>query len=265
MILTHDNYFSKKADERYLSSSQYHNFCSSLGRKGCEERALAILKGEYAEEPTVEMMVGSYVDAHFSSDLDIFKAKTPKVFTKKGQLRAKFKKANAIIERIESDAFFMKYMDGEIQTILTGEIGGVKCKCKLDVLHREHCIVDLKIVKSLTETSWVRDYGHVTFIEFWGIDHQAAIYQELVRQNIGKKLPFYIAGASKEPVIDIEIINIDDVTLKNALIEIESNVQRIVDLKSGKIEPEKCGVCMYCRETKILTKPIHFTELNKKI
>lgn len=51
---------------------------------------------------------------------------------------------------------------------------------------------------------WVRDLGYLDFIRFWGYDTQGAIYQETVRQNTGKRLPFYIAAASKEPTTDIE-------------------------------------------------------------
>ncbi len=265
MLLNEQNYFSKEAEEEYLSNSQYHNFAGTMGRNGCESRALALIKGDHEQEVTIPMLVGSFVDAHFSGTLDIFRGKNPDIFTKKGELKSQFKKAEEVIERIERDPFFMKYMDGETQTIFTGEIGGAKWKCKIDVLHRKYCSVDLKVVKSLTESFRVKDYGYVNFIEFWGIDHQGAIYQEIARQNIGKKLPFFIAGASKEDAIDIEIIGIDDQTLRNALIEVESNVQRILDVKAGKIEPIKCGKCAYCREVKVLSKVIHYSELGKKI
>lgn len=33
---------------------------------------------------------------------------------------------------------------------------------------------------------------------------------------------------------------------------------RILEVKNGKAEPERCGVCEYCRQTKVLTAPIDF-------
>jgi glutaredoxin len=32
----------------------------------------------------------------------------------------------------------------------------------------------------------------------------------------------------------------------------------ILDVKSGRVEPERCGVCDYCRATKKIDKPIDF-------
>jgi hypothetical protein len=32
----------------------------------------------------------------------------------------------------------------------------------------------------------------------------------------------------------------------------------ILDVKSGKVKPERCGSCEYCRATKKLTEPIDF-------
>ena len=47
MILTQENYYSKEANEEYLSVSQYKDFCGSVGRLGCEEQALAKISGDY--------------------------------------------------------------------------------------------------------------------------------------------------------------------------------------------------------------------------
>ncbi len=265
MILTHENYHSFEANQEYLSNSQYHDFCGTLGRRGCEERALAIINGKYEQVTTIPMLVGSFVDAHFSGELDIFRGKNPEIYTQEGVLRSPFKKAEAVIRRIESDDFFMKFMNGEPQVILTGEMFGAKWKIKIDVFHRAHSFVDLKVMRSLTEMHRVKDHGYVTFVEFWGIDHQGAIYQEIIKKNIGKQLIFFIAGASKENEIDIEIINIDNQTLRAALLEIECNMSRILDLKAGKVLPDRCGLCDYCKATKILTKVIHYSDLGKKI
>ena len=53
----------------------------------------------------------------------------------------------------------------------------------------------------------------------------------------GKRLPFYIAAASKEKEPNIEIIQIDDQYLKEKLYEVEQNTPKIVALKNREIEP----------------------------
>ena len=141
MILTAENYFSKEANMEYMSASQFKAFNS------CEAAALAELNGEYEREITTSLLVGSYVDAHFEKTLDIFKAKHPEIFTKAGDLKAEYKQAEKIIERIERDELFMQYMSGEKQVIKTGEIDGVKFKIKMDSYHENDKIVDMKIMK----------------------------------------------------------------------------------------------------------------------
>ena len=105
-MLTNENYFSPENELKYFGSSQFKNFMD------CEAFALAQIKGEYVREKTDAMLVGSYVDAHFEQTLDLFKAQNPSIFTKNGELKANFKLAEEIINRIEKDEMFMKYKIG---------------------------------------------------------------------------------------------------------------------------------------------------------
>lgn len=261
MILTSENYFSPEAQLKYLGSSQYKDFAGSLGMKPCEAKALAKLNGEWEEEKTTALLVGSYVDAHFEGTLDIFKAQNPQIFTQKGELKADYKHAEVIIQRIERDPFFMKYMSGKKQVIMQAEFAGANWKIKIDSYHEDKCIVDLKVMASLNKSEWVKDYGKVNFIEYWGYDIQATIYQKVVEINTGKQLPFLIAGASKEKTPNIEVIAFDQRKLDDTLSIIESNIPRIISLKNGEIEADRCEICDYCRYTKVLSKPIHYSEL----
>lgn len=43
MLLTSENYYSREANEEYLSVSQYKDFMGTYGKPGCEEYALAKL------------------------------------------------------------------------------------------------------------------------------------------------------------------------------------------------------------------------------
>lgn len=261
MILTADNYYSQEANREYLSVSQYKDFCGSLGKVPCEAQAMAKLAGEWETEKTTALLVGSYVDSYFEGSLEHFKQENPEIFTKQGELKSTYKHAEDIIRRIERDACMMQYLSGEKQVIMTGEIAGAKFKVKMDSYIPDKCIVDLKVIKLIKDAFWVRDSGYMDFIQYWGYDIQGAVYQEIVRQNTGKTLPFFIAAASKEKEPDIELIWIDDQRLLEKLLEVESNVSTILRLKDGSMEPVRCEFCDYCKHTKVLKKPIHFSEL----
>lgn len=261
MILTAENYFSQEADREYLSVSQYKKFAGSLGHPGCEAMAMAELRGEWQEEKSTALLVGSYVDAHFEGTLDLFRAQNPQIFTKKGELMAAYKRAEEVINRIERDGYFMAHMAGQKQVIMTGELFGAKWKIKMDSFFPDALIVDLKCMKSLREDNYLKDYGHMEFIRYWGYDIQGAIYQKIVEINTGKKLPFKIAAASKEEYPDIEVIQIEQSLMDAALAEVEKNVPGILALKNEEYAPVRCGTCNYCRHTKVLTHSIWSSEL----
>lgn len=261
-MLTNENYFSQESSQKYLSVSQYKNFIGSMGRLGCEAQAMALLNGDWqTDNKSTALLVGSYVDASFEGTLATFKAQNPEIFLKSGGLKADYKKAEEIINRIERDDLFMKYMSGEKQTIMTAEMFGSPWKIKIDSYLKGKAIVDLKVMKSLRDKFYHKDCGYMDFIQEWGYDLQGAVYQEVVYRNTGERLPFFIAAVSKEKETDIELIWIPDEHLKEKLIEIENNTPKIMMLKNKEVEPIGCGTCDYCKHTKVLTKPIHFSEL----
>lgn len=101
-------------------------------------------------------------------------------------------------------------------------------RIKIDSYIPDVCIVDLKIVKSIRDRFYVKkNHGYMDFITNWGYEIQGAVYQEIVRQNTGKTLPFYIAAASKEKVTDIEIIQINDEALAGALEKVKSMLKEL--------------------------------------
>lgn len=262
MKIMSENYYSQETNKEYLSVSQYKDFVGTLGRPGCESKALAKLNGIWKQKSTVALLVGSYVDAYFEGTLDIFKEQHSEIFTKAGALKAEYKQAEKIIDRIKRDKLFMKYMSGEKQVIMTAELFGAKWKIKMDSYHMNICIVDLKVMKSLREVFYIKSCkSYINFVSYYGYDIQGAVYQEIVRRNTGKRLPFYIAAVSKETEPDIEIIQLEQELLDKALEEIKRNVSNILALKVGKIEPITCGNCEYCRSNKVLKSPIWSEEL----
>jgi len=265
MQLTAENYYSREANREYMSVSQLKDFVGTYGRLGCEFTALEKLEERWEDEKSTDLMVGSYIDAYFEGTLAKFKAENPALFKKDGNLKAEYVKADEIIARIERDEYFMKYMSGQKQVIMTGKLFGAKWKIKIDSYIPDVAIVDLKVMSSITELKWVKDLGYLDFVRYWGYDIQGAVYQEIVRQNTGKKLPFYIAGATKEKEPDIRIIHVTDNYLQEALSVVEANTPRILSLKSGELAPDRCELCDCCRHTRVLTKPISIMDLTAGI
>lgn len=260
-MISASNYYSREINRHYASASQYKDFIGCLGRAGCEARATASLAGEWSTEPTTAMLVGSYVDSYIEGTLDEFIAHNPQIFLKSGGLKAEYRKAEEIIEFLKQDEFFMNYLSGEKQVIMTGEIAGVPVKIKMDSYIPGKAIVDLKVMADLKKPNYVKDHGMMNFIDTWGYDLQLAIYREVVRQNTGDELLCFIAGVDKKEFPDHEIIWIEPHKLDAAIIEVESNIHVIQELKNGEREPVRCEECDYCRSTKRLTKAIASSEL----
>ena len=66
--------------------------------------------------------------------------------------------------------------------------------------------------------------------------------------------------ATKEKVSELNIFQIPQSTLDLTLMEVEEKLPHIIDVKSGRIEAERCEKCPYCKATKI-TKIRNYNEL----
>lgn len=260
MILTEDTYFSPEAEAKYLGHSQFVAF------QRCEAAALASIRGEWAEESSTALLVGSYVDAYFSDTLALFKAKHPELYKRDGSLKSDYVQAEAIIQRIERDKKMMQYLNGspfapaQHQVIMTGKIEGVQVKIKMDSYHPGRCIVDQKIMRDFSPI-WVEGTGKLPFVEAWGYDIQAYFYQTVVEQNAGDRLPFVIAAATKQKIPRIALIGIPQDAIDAAGEIVRTNICRYAAIKAGEIEPERCGLCDYCAETAVLSEIVDYREV----
>lgn len=253
--LCDENYFNKENELKYCGSSQIKSFMD------CEAKTMAKINGEWEEEPSTALLVGSYVDSAVSGTLDIFKAKHPEILKKDGSLKAEYVKADYILNRIERDELFMKYISGDHQTIMTGEIENVPIKIKIDSYFPDKAIVDMKCVKDF-EPIWNNETKlKENFIDYWKYTLQGALYQEIVRQNTGKRLPFYIAAVTKENEPDIVVAGIPDEVLDIELEKIKEILPKIKMIKGGILEPSRCEKCDYCKWTKTLTKVIDYRDI----
>lgn len=260
MEVTGKNYYSQEVDAEYMSHSQYLRYAGHMGVVGCEARAVAMARGEWVEETSKAMLVGSYVDAYFEGTLDEFKTEHPEIFTAKGELRAEYKQAEKMIKRCEESKYFMDTMSGEKQKIMTGELFGSKWRIKMDSYIPGKAIVDLKTSSDIHK-SYNVEGKRATFIDYWGYYIQLAIYQKIVEQNTGKKLPCFISVVTKEEYPEALSIRIPQEAMDEALEEVEQNMPAILAVKAGQTEPMRCEKCNYCKSTRVQLKALQPDDL----
>jgi len=262
--LTNDSYYSIEADKEYCSASQFLDFVGRPFIPGCEARAMAKLNGEYEEETTKAMLVGSILDTLWELDdlpleekLNIIADKYPECISSrgatKGELKNEYKQALQLYQRTLKDELFCKFMSGEKQVIMTGEIEGLPFKIKMDSYIPDVAIVDLKTTQdaSMKHRKYVADSGNwETFYRGFAYDVQLAIYREIVRQNTGKTLRCYLAVIDKKEHPLPQIIELTPKMLDDALETVKANIPTVKMLKSGEVTNYcRCEECDYCRDT----------------
>ena len=259
-----EDYYGSDANYEYMSASQLKSFIGTPGIHACEERSVAELAGRYVRPASDALVIGGYVDVMLTGTEDEqmeFRESHPEMISSrgptKGQLKAQYKAVDDMVARAFQDrdngGIFMRALQGEWQKVLTGEICGHRFKGRLDCLGDGY-ITDLKTVENVNKR-YFRE-GYYDFISWWGYDLQGAIYQELVYQNTGKRLPFYIAALSKQTPCDIDLIQVPQDRLDEAMGRVtKPALDRIEMLKTGEVAPKRCGTCDWCRMTKVIRKP----------
>lgn len=259
MELNNQNYHSIEANREYMSHSQYKDFLT------CEASAMARLNRTWSESPSNAMLMGSYVHAALEGTLDEFKESCPELFTQKGDLKASFRLAEQMYQAIASDKMCRFILQGEKEVIITAEYAGCMWKAKMDdYSSHKGWFADIKTVKSIHNRVWDVEYGaYVSFVEAFRYVRQMALYAELESRwsGRGEWLETLIVAVSKEEPPDKEIINIDPTRLEIELEHVQDNMPRILAVKQGLEEPKRCEACKYCRETKQLSRILHYTEL----
>ncbi len=253
MKLTNRNYYGPKANKEYFSVSQYKDFLK------CPAMAMAKIKGEYTPERGRALVIGSYVDEMLtgteSSQMKFIEENYSELFKKNGDPLADVSQANGTIARIRKQPLMMRYLSGKHQVIMTGEIEGVPVKGKFDSYKPGEFLVDLKYLKSLRSPNLFENV-----LDYWKYPMQMAVYQELVFQNTGERLPCYIVAATKETPAHITVCEIDQYTLDKELDAVKANIMGFQKIKNGEIEPERCECydCDFCTQSKTLVEPIPY-------
>lgn len=258
MNLTRDNYFSNKAMTEYMSCSQYKDFLK------CPSMAMARLNGKFDNEEKQCFIEGSFMDSLFECESNKFIEKHPEMISSrgvsKGCLKSNYQSSVDVYNFVKQDTEFMKYCTGQQQVIMTGTIGGVEFKIMIDSL-LDDIIVDRKFVKDF-KSAWSSEFmTRVPWFMINRYDLQGAIYQEIIRQNIGKQLPFALAGITKEKVPDHDMLILDQYILDTALTEVKEYAPTFQAYKDELIEVPKCGICDWCKLNKKITVPKMASEL----
>lgn len=244
MKLNKTNYFSPEMNREYMGHSQFLDFCK------CEEAALKAIDRD--ETTSVAFQQGHAFDDFFetpnANPVEIV-AKYPLLMRKDGKPNTDGVAVLKGIERARKEPLFMEYASGQQQVIRTGEIEGVAFKTMIDSYLPNKAIVDRKFVKDFNTIWSESEGGRVSFIRYWGYDIQAAIYQAIE----GEKLPFIIAAITKEPVPDIALIQVPQHLINDRLEYVKFYAPKFAAIKRGELEPERCGKCDHCKETKTIT------------
>ena len=245
MILTAENYYSQEANRAYMSTSQFKDFMN------CPAMAMAKLADDYTEPESDALKLGSYFDAILTGEIEAYEYEhSAEIFKKNGDRYADYEQAFKTSQLVRSQPLMMRYLSGEHQRFITGEIEACKFKIKMDSYKPDEFIADLKYMRSLRSPNLFEP-----MISYWHYDWQAAIYQEIVFQNTGKRLPFYFVIATKEKPPHLTVAQIQQYNIDAALDTVRENLPRLMQVKNGSVAPERCEDynCDFCTQTRIIT------------
>ncbi len=261
--LTQDNYHSIAANLDYMSRSQYVGFVYE-----CEAKEMAKIADVWVNEASTVQQVGQYVHSWNEGKQFEFMMNHRSMFTKALTLKAEYMVANTMIDCLQEDPFVMSYLEGDKEKIMTAEMYGATWKVMANVLSRERRqIIDIATTRSITEKVWDEvARKKLSFVEVYKYPLKMAIYTEIERLAMGRAprdwSEFLIVAVSKEKSPDKAIISLTDVArLEIELAQVEVAMPRIIRVKAGLEEPIRCERCDYCRSTKVLTGPVHYSEL----
>lgn len=253
--LNKKNYYSIEADQQYMSVSQFKLF------NECEAMAVAKLKGDYSPPSSNALLVGSYVHAAFESDEEFssfIEENNGSIFKSRGGKYSDFETADRMIEALKVDPFALFAMEGEKESIYTARLWGTNWKIKVDsVNHSRRIFSDLKTTQDLHKRYWSDKYnGWVSFVEAWDYVLQMTVYRRVLQENLGHSYTPYIVAVTKETPPNKAVVHFDESRFEFECEYLEMKMERVLEVKAGKVEPIRCNKCEYCRSTKMLSDTI---------
>lgn len=254
------DYYGKESAIRYWSISQYKRF------RECEARALAELRGDWTDtRDNTALLVGNYVHSYFESEeaheefkqLNALEMISSRGATK-GQLKKDFLVAEQLIEALKNDDNFTAIYKGQKEVSVTGFLGGVEFKGKIDCLNVERgYFVDIKTTKGpIDDTVWTGQ-AKLPWYEAYGYILQMAAYKNMLEATYNKPFEPIIYAVTKEEPSDTAALRVQNIDMMQMeLNELSQNIQRLDAVKKGLEKPKPCGHCDFCRANK-LTKRVY--------
>ncbi|MCP0885895.1 PD-(D/E)XK nuclease-like domain-containing protein [Ligilactobacillus sp. WILCCON 0076] len=256
--LSQDNYYTSDINKEYMSVSLFKDF------QKCEAAAYAKLTNAWKPDNNVTaLLAGNYVHSYFESEEaheKFIEAHQDEMISSrgasKGKLKVPYQIAQQMVERLESEKAFQNlYLPGRKEVIVTGKIGGIKWRGKIDSLVLENdYFCDIKTNQDFHKGYWDPDERRkVPFVKAYGYYMQMAMYKELIKQTFGNDCMPFIFAVSKQTPSDIMAISFnsqqDELELENAMTTIEAFQERYRAIIEGVETPDRCGKCDYCRLT----------------
>lgn len=107
-------------------------------------------------------------------------------------------------------------------------------------------ITDLKVIKDFNLIYNEATHQKENFVDYYDYLTQASLYQEIVRQNTGERLPFIIAAATKQKYSQKALLQIPQQVMDEKLEFLKQYLPHLQEVKQGKVKPTSCGKCDYC-------------------
>ena len=259
-----ENYYSSEANRQYMNSTQYKNWIE------CEAKELAIQKGEWEDGEKLAFVLGNYLHSWNDGTMQEYLRDNKKaLFTNNGKKRATTQDIDRIINRFENDKFInflLKDENSQKEPIFISKFAGVWWKIRIDDLNLDfNRIIDLKTSADIYKKFWNNDKKkYETFIEAFKYPLQMAIYEKIARQALNKEEPFEVllVVGTKQKSPDKMVINMTDAQrFEEELMLVEANMEHILRVKYGLIEPIRCEKCDYCKATKQLEGLVNYKDI----
>ena len=256
------DYYSNESSIKYWSISQYKRF------RECEARALAELRGDWTDtRDNTALLVGNYVHSYFEGEEaheEFKKMNGSEMISSRGATKGQLKKdylvAEQMIDALKNDSNFMAIYQGEKEAAITGFLGEVEFKGKIDCLNVERgYFVDIKTTKGpIDDTVW-NGQKRVYWFEAYGYILQMAAYKTMLEAKYNKPFEPIIYTATKETPPDTRAIRIQNIdAMQMELDSLAQNIKRLDDVKKGIEKPKPCGHCEYCRANQLTQRVMIF-------
>jgi len=260
--LTEANYHSPEANRHYMS------FSTCMALMECPARWWAVQNKTYEPFEPDYFTVGQFAEliAYGASqkEIEIFKYRNEKFMRNKTNKEAyvltkKYSNCFPMASNVRSQSVLIKMLRGKRQAVLTFEFMGVPFKVKIDNIYKPgKFFADFKTTAfPLNKKKYHEGRAmYLNFINYYDYPVQAFFYREAIRQNYGYLYKANIVAVSKSEPFETEWYQFKKQTLDDVEYYIKEFLPRLIPIWTGDIKPERCRVCNYCVETKIIKNPV---------